>query len=80
VPGSWTRSHIALIDFRRLSLNSPSRYRRKAPRWATWPKLRSNGSSHALKRSSHTGALRGNRDVTAEQRIETQKKVQRPQK
>jgi hypothetical protein len=36
----------------------------------------SNGSSHLLNRSSHTGALRGNRDSTAAQRIELVNKVQ----
>jgi hypothetical protein len=36
----------------------------------------SNGSSHALKRSSHAGALRGSRDSTARQRTESAGEVQ----
>ena len=76
MPGSLTRSSIALIDFRRLSLSSPSRYRRNAPRCATWPKQTSNGSSHVLKRSSHAGALRGSRDSTERQRTEVREQVQ----
>src|ERR1035437_5667991 len=32
------RASIALIDLRRLSLSRPSKYRRNAPRCATWPK------------------------------------------
>jgi hypothetical protein len=42
-------------------------------------KQTSNGVSHSLKRSSHAGELRGSRDSTAWQRIETEEKVQRPQ-
>ena len=74
--GSRTRSSIALIDLRRLSLSSPSRYRRNAPRCATCVKHTSNGSSQSLKRSSHAGALRGSRDNTETQRTERVKKVQ----
>jgi hypothetical protein len=76
VPGSRTRSSIALIDLRRLSLSSPSRYRRNAPRCATCVKHTSNGSSHALKRSSHAGALRGSRDNTERQGTEFAQQVQ----
>jgi len=56
------------LDLRRLSLSRPSRYRRKAPRCATWPNSRSNGSSHAARRSNQTGAFRGS--STAQQRTE----------
>jgi hypothetical protein len=71
---SVTRSRIALIDLRRLSLSSLRSYRRNAPRCATCVKHTSNGSSQVLKRSSHTGALRGSRDSTAPQRIESGQK------
>jgi hypothetical protein len=35
--GALTRASVALIDLRGLSLRRPSRYRRNAPRCATWP-------------------------------------------
>ena len=61
------RASIALIDFRGLSLSRPTRYRRNAPRCATWPKHVSNGSNHRANRSIHAGAVRGS---TASQRTE----------
>ncbi len=69
------RSSIALIDFRRLSLSSPSTYRRNAPRCATWAergleRLKATEPN----RSNHAGALSGS--STARQRTKMSRTVQ----